>query len=331
MVFKRHMTHESWRERLAGQSPAMERIVATIRLVARRRSTVLITGETGTGKEVAAQAIHEASPRAAAAFVAVNCAAIPANLLESELFGHVRGAFTGASGNRSGHFEIAHRGTLFLDEVGDLPLELQAKLLRVLQEREFRRVGSSATLRVDVRLIAATNINLEEHVRSGRFREDLFYRLNVVPLTLPPLRNRREDIPLLVEHFLKKICTQECVAVKEVAPEALRHLMLQDWPGNVRQLENTIEMAVAFSGDHPVLELRDFLQAATSPDQAEKISALPENGLDFDRYIGSIELNLLNQALVRANGNKTQAAEFLNLNRTTLAAKLKSLSATASE
>src|SRR5579862_3650892 len=197
------VVEEKWRRLLIGSSPAMERTIEVIRLVGMRRATVLITGETGTGKEMVARALHMAGPRASSPMVAVNCNALPENLMEAELFGHVKGAFTGAIQQRVGRFEQAHRGTLFLDEVGDLPLDVQTKLLRVLQEREFQRVGSSETIRVDVRVIAATNDDLIEQIRAGRFREDLYYRLNVVPMTIPPLRERLDDIPRLVEHFIE--------------------------------------------------------------------------------------------------------------------------------
>ncbi len=241
---------------LVGSSPALLRMVDVIRLVGSRRATILITGETGTGKEMVARAIHLSSPRANQPMVAVNCNALPENLLEAELFGHVKGAFTGAFQNRVGRFEQAHRGTLFLDEVGDLPLDMQTKLLRVLQEREFQRVGSSETIRVDVRVIAATNVNLLDRIRERKFREDLYYRLNVVPITCPPLRDRAEDIPLLVAHFLNKICQMEEIPEREISLDALEWLAAQPWPGNVRQLENAVEMAVAMSGCRIMLEAR---------------------------------------------------------------------------
>ena len=262
--------------------------------------------------------------------ITVNCSAIPENLIEAELFGHVKGAFTGATAARTGRFEQAHRGTIFLDEIGDLPLDLQSKLLRALQEREFQRVGSSDTIRVDVRVLAATNVNLMERVRNGRFREDLYYRLNVVPLRVPPLRERAVDIPLLVRHFIEYVCEQEQIAVKQVSEEAMAELVRRPWPGNVRQLENTIEMAVVLSAKRPFLTQQDFAappDAATQPVvcTSDSLVALPEDGLDFEAVMGRIELNLLHQALERANGNKKAAADMLRLKRTTLAAKLKSL------
>jgi len=326
-----------WRKRLVGASEALRRVADTIELIASRRSTVLLLGETGTGKEVVARAIHEASQRAGMPMIPVNCAAIPDNLIEAELFGHVKGAFTGATAARVGRFEQAHRGTLFLDEIGDVPLDLQAKLLRALQEREFQRVGSSETIRVDVRVIAATNVSLLERVRQGKFREDLYYRLNVVPIQIPPLRDRQEDIPGLVRHFIKRVCQQERLPAKTLSPDALAELVHYPWPGNVRQLENTIEMAIVLSGDRTVLRADDFnlarVPGARQPVQMtpDQLVPLPEEGLDFEAVINRIELNLLEQALRRANGNKKAAAEILRLKRTTLAAKLKSLEPLAAE
>jgi DNA-binding NtrC family response regulator len=319
-----------WRKRIVGQTDAIRRVVETIELIAERRSTVLILGETGTGKEVVARAIHHASNRSEMPLITVNCSAIPENLIEAELFGHVKGAFTGATAARTGRFEQAHRGTIFLDEIGDLPLDLQSKLLRALQEREFQRVGSSDTMRVDVRVLAATNVNLMERVRSGRFREDLYYRLNVVPLRVPSLRERAEDIPLLARHFIDYVCEQERIPVKQVSADAMLELARRPWPGNVRQLENTIEMAVVLSGKRSLLTQQDFTvsaDAATQPQvcMTDSMVELPEDGLDFEAVIGRIELNLLQQALERANGNKKAAADMLHLKRTTLAAKLKSL------
>jgi transcriptional regulator with GAF, ATPase, and Fis domain len=322
---------EPWRAFLVGESRPIEQIHQVIRLVGARRCTVLISGETGTGKEVVARAIHSAGPRSQFSFVAVNTGALPENLLEAELFGHVRGAFTGAVANRIGRFEQAHRGTIFLDEISDMPLDLQAKLLRVLQEREFQRLGSSETVKVDVRVIAATNVDLAERVRQGRFREDLFYRLNVVPLSIPPLRERRRDIPLLVQHFLEKICRQEGLARREITPEALHRLMQYDWPGNVRQLENAVEMAVALSGDRCLLYPSDFPLPACRPRppaaSATPAITVPDDGLDFEATVSRIERALLEQALRKTGGNKKQAADMLGLKRTTFAAKWKSLEA----
>ena len=323
---------EPWRKLLVGESAAIDRVVEMIRLVAVRKATVLITGESGTGKEIAARAIHLASPRANEAFVAVNCSAIPETLLESELFGHAKGAFTGSVGARAGRFEQAQRGTLFLDEIGELPLELQAKLLRALQEREIQRLGGGETTKLDVRVVAATNADLPEQIRAGRFREDLFYRLNVVPIEMPPLRRRAGDIPRLARHFAEKICRQEELRVKALTQETLERLQSYSWPGNVRQLENSIETAIAMSGERDVLEPSDFaLPAPTrlaSPSTSEPPPVLiPENGMDYEQVVASFEVKILEQALRRTNGNKSQAAEMLRLKRTTLTAKLKSLEA----
>lgn len=322
-----------WRKLLVGESPGLRKVLQTVRMIAARRCTVLVSGETGTGKELVARAIHLASPRSRLAMVALNCTALPEHLLETELFGHVRGAFTGAIQNRVGRFELANRSTLFLDEIGDMPLDIQAKLLRVLQEREFQRVGSSETVRIDTRVVAATNVDLAEKVRLGKFREDLYYRLNVVPIVVPALRERLEDVPLLVQYFLEKVCKQEEIPVKQVARETLDRLMLCSWPGNVRQLENAVEMAIALSGDRRTLHPGDFSlppisqlrEAATVP----SLISVPEGGLDFEATIDRLERALIEQALRRTKGNKKQAADMLRLKRTTLTAKLKSLEVAA--
>jgi len=326
---------EPWRKILVGKSRAFENVCHVVRLIGAKRSTVLITGETGTGKEMAARALHMASPRSHLPMVAVNCSALPENLLEAELFGHVKGAFTGAWNQRVGRFEQAHRSTLFLDEIGDLPFELQAKLLRVLQEREFQRIGSSETIKVDVRVVAASNCDLARRVEEGRFREDLYYRLNVVPLHMPPLRERADDIPLLVHHFIEKVCRFEEIPLKTVTRETLLRLQQLPWPGNVRQLENAVEMAVALSGDRETLFPADFAAVAQSsqtrpvPVPVAAQVALPEEGLDFEATVSRFERAILEQALRRTAGNKKQAADILRLKRTTLSAKLRSLGATA--
>jgi len=317
---------------LIGNSRPMQQIAQQIRLVAPRRSTVLITGETGTGKELVARSVHAASGRHRSSLVAVNCSALPDTLLEAELFGHVKGAFTGAVGHRIGRFEEANRGTIFLDEIGDMPFGLQAKLLRVIQEREFQRLGSSETVRVDVRLIAATHTDLAELIKQGKFREDLYYRLNVVPIALPPLRERPADVGPLAQHFIEKICRQENIATKQISHETLGRLAAHDWPGNVRQLENAMEKAIVLSGERPVLFPGDFpLPPRRHPvafqPEAPPMIAVPDQGLDFERTVGSIELNILEQALRKTRGNKKLAAEMLGLKRTTLTAKLKSLAA----
>jgi len=319
---------EPWRRLLVGESRSMQQICDAIRLVAARRCTILISGETGTGKEVVARAIHMASNRSHLPMVAVNCSALPANLIEAELFGHTRGAFTGAHTSRVGRFEQANHGTLFLDEIGDLPLGVQAKLLRVLQEQEFQRVGSSETVRVDVRIIAASNMDLEQAVREHRFREDLFYRLNVVPLRLAPLRERREDIPVLLHHFVGKTCRAEGLGEKQVSPEAVDRLSALEWPGNVRQLEHSVEMAVAFSGDSRVLYPSDFPVAASvreRPEAKRPWVTVPEDGLDFDEVVSAFEKSLLDQALAHSGGNKARAADLLRIKRTTLLARIKTL------
>ena len=320
---------ECWERLLVGESDEIRQVIHLIRLVGPRRATVLITGETGAGKEVAARALHLAGPRSRAPFVAVNCTALPENLLESELFGHVRGAFTGAIQGRIGRFEQAQGGTLLLDEIGDLPLELQAKLLRVLQEREFQRLGSSETVRIDVRVVAATNCNLEQRIEQGRFREDLFYRLNVVPIQMPPLRRRRGDIPVLASHFVEKVCRAEGIALKIISSEATDRLAAFSWPGNVRQLENALEMAVALSGDRPVLDTCDFPLPSGPAFQSQTTSApviaLPDSGMDYERTLANIERSILDQALQKTGGNKKAAAQMLGLKRTTLCAKVRSL------
>jgi len=319
---------EAWRDVLVGESAAMQRVADTIRLVGPRRCTVLISGESGTGKELVAQAIHMASPRAQQNMVAINCTALPEHLLEAEMFGHTKGAFTGAVIARVGRFEQAHKGTLFLDEIADMPLEMQAKLLRVLQDREFQRLGSSEIIRVDVRVIAASNVNLLERVRQGRFREDLYYRLNVVPMQLPALREREGDIPLLVYHLVQKICQREGIPVRRLAPETLDSLKACSWPGNVRQLENSVEMAIALCGDRDILYPRDLGMAEPVARKVISIdvrtpSAPLTQGVDFDTAVTRFQLSMLQEALTQTGGNKTAAAELLGMKRTTLIMKLR--------
>jgi DNA-binding NtrC family response regulator len=326
------LSGRAWRNLLVGESRAIQNVVEVIRLVGARRCTVLITGETGTGKEMAARALHMAGPRAHRPLVTVSCSALPEHLLEAELFGHIKGAFTGAINKRIGRFEQADGGSLFLDEIGDMPLDLQVKLLRVLQEREFQRLGSSETIRVDIRVVAASNCDLPEKVRQGKFREDLYYRLNVVPLAMPSLRERLGDVPLLVEHFIEKICRQEGLPRKVVRKETLDRLCCHAWPGNVRQLENAVEMAVALSGDREVLYPGDFPSPPNVPSKPVRmvsslIIAIPDHGLDFEETIRDIERNTLDQALRKAGGNKKRAADMLRMKRTTLSAKLRSLDA----
>jgi DNA-binding NtrC family response regulator len=311
-------------EGLIGKSPAMKRLFQLLETVAATNSTILITGDTGTGKEDVARAIHHNSPRKTHRFVALNCSAIPETLLEAEIFGHVRGAFTGAIGNREGRLEQAHKGTLFLDEVGTMSAALQMKMLRVLQEREFERVGDSKTIKVDVRVIAATNSDLTKMVGDGQFREDLYYRLNVIPVHIPPLRERRDDIPLLVQHFLEKFRSGGAAAMT-VSQEAMRQLMSYAWPGNVRQLENATERAVAFCGSRGQIEAADLPPevAGAEPHSVNASLALPEDGVDLDAFVANIERELIQRSLERTGGNKGQAAKLLNLKRTTLVEKLK--------
>jgi DNA-binding NtrC family response regulator len=309
---------------ILGRSRPMQELFHLLETVAAANSTILITGETGTGKEVVARAIHHNSPRKAHRFVALNCSAIPEALLEAELFGHVRGAFTGAVGARQGRFEQAHKGTLFLDEVGTMSTALQMKLLRALQEREFERVGDNQTIKVDVRVIAATNSNLANMVAEGTFREDLFYRLNVIPIHLPPLRERRDDIPVLAKHFLEKFAPG---AQMQIAQGAMRVLMAFPWPGNVRQLENAIERAVTLSAGRKEIDVVDLppeIQAVPAAAAAPFVE-FPEDGLDMPAYLSSIEKDLIHRSLQRTGGNRNKAAELLRIKRTTLVEKLKRL------
>ena len=311
---------------ILGRSRPMLALFQMLETVARSNSTILIAGETGTGKEVVARAIHHNSPRRAHRFVALNCSAIPETLLEAELFGHVRGAFTGAVGMRQGRFEQAHKGTLFLDEVGTMSVALQMKLLRALQEREFERIGDNQTIKVDVRVIAATNVELSRLVASGTFREDLYYRLNVIPIELPPLRERRDDIPILVKHFLEKYAPASTVHMSQ---GAMRALMAYQWPGNVRQLENAVERAVALGTGRPEIDLADMPPEVQATPQS--ISApfvdFPDDGIDLPGYLASIERDLIQRALDRTRGNRNKAADLLRIKRTTLVEKLRRIGA----
>jgi DNA-binding NtrC family response regulator len=317
---------------IVGRSQPMVRLFQLLETVATTNSTILITGETGSGKEVVARAIHQHSPRRMHRFVALNCSAIPETLLEAELFGHVKGAFTGAVGNRQGRLDQAHKGTLFLDEVGTMSGALQMKLLRVLQEREFERIGESHTTKVDVRVLAATNSDLHRMVTDGAFREDLYYRLNVIPVRIPPLRERKEDIPLLVQHFLEKFQRDGAPGNSPrppltVSQEAMRRLMSYGWPGNVRQLENAIERAVAFGAGRSQVDVLDLPSEVQQAQEAivPTAVALPAEGLDLDSFVSKIERELIQLSLARTGGNKGQAAKLLNLKRTTLVEKLKRL------
>ena len=327
--YLRSQLEERYRfEGLVGRSAPMRELFHLLETVAASASTVLMTGETGTGKELAARAIHHNSPRRGHRFVALNCGALPETLLEAELFGHVRGAYTGAVGDRAGRLEAADRGTLFLDEVGTMPASLQVKLLRVLQERELERLGTNRTIKIDVRIIAATNADLSQMVADGTFREDLFYRLNVIPVPLPPLRERRDDIPLLVQHFVERL-TREQRPVREVSvtQEAMRRMMAHPWPGNIRQLENVVERALALGRDRTQIDLHDLppeLQNAPDTDQLPAVT-IPEDGLDLPAYIASLERKLIRQALEETGGNRQRAALRLGLKRTTLVEKVRRL------
>jgi two-component system, NtrC family, response regulator AtoC len=309
---------------ILGHSRPMQKLFHVLETVARSSSTILITGETGTGKEVVARAIHHNSARRAYRFVALNCSAIPETLLEAELFGHVRGAFTGAVGARQGRFEQAHKGTLFLDEVGTMSNALQMKLLRALQEREFERVGDNQTIKVDVRVIAATNSDLAKMVAEGEFREDLYYRLHVIPIQLPPLRERRDDIPVLVKHFLEKFSPGSAMQVSQAA---MRALMAYHWPGNVRQLENAVERAVALSAGRRDIDSADLPAEVQMIPQAAVTPSVdfPDDGLDLPAYLAAIERDLIRRSLDRTGGNRNRAAELLRIKRTTLVEKLKRL------
>ena len=322
---------ESWANLLIGESRPMQDLNSMIRLIGPRQATVLIQGETGTGKELVARAIHLASQRMGSDLVAVNCAAIPENLVEAELFGHAKGAFTGAANARTGYFEQAHRGTIFLDEIGDLPLEAQSKLLRVLQQRQIQRIGSSETISIDARVIAASNVDLHQAAEQRTFREDLLYRLNVVPVYVAPLRERISDIPVLVDHFIEKICLRENLAPKSVSSSALDRLAGYDWPGNVRQLEHLIEMAVTLAGDRRKLYLGDFpLPRPRGAGRTETEIRVPASGLNFEEVTANVERLLLQEALRSCGGNKAKAANILGMKRTTLLYKTKALSALAS-
>ena len=319
--FKRDAATRNSLDNIIGDSAAMEKLKQTIRTVASTQSTVLIYGESGTGKELVARAVHTCSPRAAEPFVSINCGAFPETLLESELFGYVKGAFTGANQNKRGLFEVADAGTIFLDEIGEMDLTMQVKLLRVLQERCVRPVGGTNEISIDVRVIAATNRDLERQVAESTFREDLYYRLSVIPVTVPPLRDRRDDLPLLVNHFLKKYAPGAGKNISRVKAESLSALANYDWPGNVRQLENTIERAVALeTGEELGVELpveRAKARAAAAGVGGDSVSipagsVLPE-GMDMEKYVAEIERSLLKSALQQSNGVQTRAADVLKI------------------
>jgi DNA-binding NtrC family response regulator len=316
---------------IVGKSRPMQEVFRLIHKVAGSDATALILGESGTGKELVARAIHANSVRSAAPMVPVNCGAIPGELLESELFGHEKGAFTGAIKTRLGRFELAQGGTVFLDEIGDMASLLQVKLLRVLQDRQFERVGGGRTISADLRIIAATHQDLDKLVKKGKFREDLYYRLNVVPIPVPPLRERRSDIPLLCDFFLKRLSLKQQAEPKELAPDVKDVLLRYDWPGNVRELENILERMVILS-DGEVITLADLPPhlASGAPALAEippggllHTVEVPDDGIDFNQKVDEFERSLISQALDKTGWVKNQAAALLNLNRTTLVEKIK--------
>lgn len=326
------MSREVDRGAIVGRSDIMQEVFRLVEQVAPARSTVLITGESGTGKELIAKAIHEASPRVSRAFVTVNSSNIPSELLESELFGHTRGAFTGAIAAKKGLFEIADGGSIFLDEIGDIPPETQVRLLRVIQEREFTPLGDTTPRRVDVRIVAATNIDLKEAVRQGMFREDLYYRLSVVPIELPPLRDRREDILPLAQHFIRKYNEENGRQVSEqVAPEVLSLLENYSWPGNVRELENAIERAVVIAPGNEITreclrrEIADPQAAAAVVRAAAGASASIDvaRGVNFYDEVRRFEIDLIRRALDQTGGHQSRAARLLGMNPTTLNSKIK--------
>lgn len=328
---------------VVGTSPVMQTVAARVKQVAGSRSSVLLVGETGTGKELIARAIHTYSPRVDGPYIRVNCGALSEGLLESELFGHVKGAFTGAVDNKTGRFEAAHTGSIFLDEISSMSPKLQVKLLRVLQEREFERVGESKTIRVDVRVIAATNQHLEEEVDARRFREDLYYRLNVVPVYLPPLRDRHGDIPQLIEHFVQRYARENKKVISSIDPTAMQWLTAHRWPGNVRELEHTIERAVVLAPG-PIIKIEQVMPTThlgqrrlrtgeqQPVDLAGSIKQLVQIGLQttktdgvntlYDHLVGGLEKELIEQVLRECEGVQTKAAARLGINRNTLHKKM---------
>jgi len=349
---------ENWRDcfpEIIGRSPAISDILMTVAKIARSDSAVLVFGESGTGKELIASALHRLSTRSEKRFVPINCSAIPENLLESELFGHEKGAFTGATSRRAGHFEVANGGTIFLDEIGDMPLRLQAKLLRVLQEKQFTAVGGSHLKQADVRIVAATNIDLEKAIRNGQFRLDLFYRLNVLPVTLPPLRERRPDIVSLLDHFLNIAnrihnLSEPCY----LSDPAMELLCSYEWPGNIRELQNLVERLVILKNggeilaEHlpnevrlsrsindsdytstrtntsmPLAPIAQTLQNNEGTQQPRERFTLPRDGINLTQYVESLENQMIIEALERTHHNKNQAAKLLGLNRTTLVERIK--------
>ncbi len=311
---RRELKTKSHFTQIIGNSKKMQKVLALVEKVADNKSNILITGESGTGKEMIARAIHYNSDRKDHPFVTVNCSALPETLLESELFGHMKGSFTGAIGNKAGLFETADKGSILLDEIGDTSLAIQVKLLRVLQERELRRVGGTKDIKVDIRIIAATNRNLEDLIAEGKFREDLYYRLDVIPIHLPPLRERPEDIPLLADYFLQKYNETLGKQIEGIAPDMIRLLSRHEWKGNVRELENVLERAVALTSNR-VLDIDDFSGSFMKVTQNVPIPTdIPEDGLDLEALIGKIEKDLLIKALQETHWVKKEAAKRLHLN-----------------
>lgn len=311
-------------DNIVGSSDGITKVLEMIEKVSTSDSTVLVKGESGTGKELVAKALHYNSPRANKRLIPVNCGAIPAELLESELFGHVKGSFTGAIANRVGRFELAHEGTIFLDEIGEMSPTLQVKLLRVIQERQFEPVGSTKTVEVDVRIIAATNIDLEKAVEEGRFREDLYYRLNVIPIHIPPLRERQGDITLLLHHFIQHFNASKGKNITGISPEALELLYAYNWPGNVRELENLVERIAILKGQGIIQphDLPEKYQQRKYVKNSQDLE-IPDTGIDFNSAVDAYENALILRALQRTNWNRNQAAQLLKLNRTTLVEKIK--------
>jgi DNA-binding NtrC family response regulator len=305
-------------DNLVGRSPAMQEVFATVNRVAPTRATVLLAGESGVGKDMIARAIHHHSPRAERPFVKINCTALPENLMESELFGYEKGAFTGANTTKLGKFEQADTGTVFLDEIGDVPASIQVKLLRILQEREFERLGSNKVKHIDVRVLAATNVDLRAALEQGTFREDLYYRLNVLPINIPALRERKEDIPFLADHFVKKLSKDVGGRIEGISEAAIQKLMQYHWPGNVRELENVIERSMVLSPG-PVLEPEDIkMDSAPRRNHAAIGTQFLPEGMTLDEF----EQSIIREALNRANGNKSQAARLLGLTRNALRYRL---------
>jgi len=314
-------------ENIIGNSLPMQHVFSRMEKIVQTDSTILILGESGTGKELVAKAIHYNGPRRDKPFIAINCGAIPAELLESELFGHVKGSFTGAVADKLGKFEMANHGTIFLDEIGTMPMHLQMKLLRVLQEQEVERVGGTARTKLNVRVISATNANLESEVDKGNFREDLFYRLNVIPILLPPLRQRRDDIPLLARHFLQQICNEMHRPLMSLSHAAMEALEAYAWPGNVREMENLIERSIALT-DGDVIDLVDLPEKIRGKRrEKDSLSALKVTnaGIDMPALVSGIEQKLIGEAMSLSNGVKAKAAALLGINRTTLVEKIKRL------